>query len=239
MWKSSIIINHSSERALQELGRRLEGIKGLCCATARTPAFAVYRLACNESDVLYVRSLVENAVCDAIFYQYKYGILRRAAARVPMSAGLCALLSALLSYDAERERTLILSVLSEQNEYVPEGVMHFRLRGLMRAWHEVADMVRSLLRSPYEESDLYSVALYMQENRESDVRLFISDSTDLLITNAKEGSMVEICPLYDDPVFNAVHTVVAQGAKEVIVQGKRVDKRLLQALENIVRIKVL
>ncbi len=239
MWQSSISIANEYPSAVEQLTKSLEQIQGLYCAQARTATRTIYQIACKDGDLLYVKSLVDNAVCDCILTRFKFRFLNAAAEGARRTPALCALMSSLLYYDSERERTVILAALDELYEYSVEGVVYFRLKALVEAWREVADMTRSLLHTEYTDADLYSVALYMLGSREGDVSLFISDAKDLLITNANEGNMVEIVPLYDDPVLDAIHTIIAQGAKEVIVSGKQIDRRLLEALENLVRIKVL
>lgn len=238
MWQTNISIGGQYRDAARLLEQKFNEIKGLYCASSQTKTRYIFSLACKEADVIYVKSLVDNAVCDLILTNFKFAYLSKFVKRRHTPA-ICALLSSLLYYDSERERTVILRALDDLYEYSVDGFAAFRMKSVVRSWQEIADMTAGLLAADAHDEDLYAVALYLLGSRESDVSLFIADSTDLLITNATKGGMVDVIELYHDPVLDAINTVIANGAKEVIVESKKVDKKLIRALENIVRIKVL
>lgn len=238
MWQTNITIGGSYREAARVLQRKLDEIEGLYCARSDTKKRTMFSLACKEGDVVFVKSLVDNAVCDLIVTNFKFQYLCKAVRRKRTPA-VCALLSSLLYYDCERERTVILRALDDLYEYAVDGFVAFRMKSVVRSWQEIADMTAGLLSADAHDDDLYAVALYLLGSRECDVSLFIADSSDLLITNATKGGMVDVVELYHDPVLDAINTVIANGAKEVIVESKKVDKRLISALENIVKIKVL
>ena len=72
-----------------------------------------------------------------------------------------------------------------------------------------------------------------------DTSLFIADSREILITNVTQGGLVKVPEIYTDKVHNIINAIVKYGASEVVIERGNADKELLNALRNIVDVKIL
>jgi len=127
---------------------------------------------------------------------------------------------------------------SSLNNYCVDGIVNFRLRELVDEWKELGEIISGTLCKGFGEKEIYSLALYMLGERKN-MSLFIADSNEILITNVSQGGLVNVPEIYSDKIHNIINAIVKYGASEVVIERGNADKELLNALRNIVDVKIL
>ena len=237
MWQSTILISKyfNKEDALK---KGLERIEGLYFAEGEEEGYLSYDVAAKEFDkdscVAAVRELIADIILNNIKLQYIMSVLGKRA----IDTSLCTLISSMLYYDNKKEEEFVKKQICSLNNYCIDGIVNFRLRELVSEWKELGSIILNTLGKGFGEKEIYSLALYMLGDRK-DTSLFIADSREILITNVSQGGLVKVPEIYSDKIHNIINAIVKYGASEVVIERGNADKELLNALRNIVDVKIL
>ena len=237
MWQINILIsNHfNKDNALK---KGLERVEGLYFAEGGDEDWISYDVASKDFDKDRCESAVKEIICDVILNNIKLKFILSSIGRRKIDSSLCALISSMLYYDNDREHDYVLKQISNLKNYCIDGIVNFRLRQIVEEWRELGNILSSTLAKGYGEKEIYSLALYMLGDREK-TSLFIADSKEILITNVSQGGLVNVPEIYPDKSHNIINAIVKYGASEVVIERGNADKELLNALRNLVDVKIL
>ena len=144
----------------------------------------------------------------------------------------------MLYYDNKKEEEYVKKQIAALKNYCVDGIVNFRLRDLVNEWKELGTIILNTIGKGFGEKEIYSLALYMLGERK-DTSLFIADSREILITNVSQGGLVKVPEIYGEKIHNIINAIVKYGASEVVIERGNADKELLNALRNIVDVKIL
>lgn len=237
MWQSKILISSdfNKENALKN---GLERIEGLYFAEGGDDEWISFDVASKDYDKTKCESCVREVICDVILNNIKQKYIISPIGKRKIDASLCALISSMLYYDHDKEKEYVLKQISNLKNYCIDGIVNFRLRQIVEEWRELGNILSSTLAKGYGEKEIYSLALYMLGERKK-TSLFIADSKEILITNVSQGGLVNVPELYPDKSNNIINAIVKYGASEVVIERGNADKELLNALRNLVDVKIL
>jgi len=237
MWQSSVLISYYLNKD-NVLKKGLERIEGLYFAEGSEDGYYTYDVAAKECDKKRCRAAVRDLISDIILNNVKLDYIVQALNGREIDASLCALISAMLYYDNRKEEDYVKKQVSSLNNYCVDGIVNLRLRELVDEWKELGEIISGTLCKGFGEKEIYSLALYMLGERKN-MSLFIADSNEILITNVSQGGLVNVPEIYSDKIHNIINAIVKYGASEVVIERGNADKELLNALRNIVDVKIL
>lgn len=237
MWQSNILISKklNSDGILK---KSLERIDGLYFAEGDDSKWDTFDIAAKEKDKSSCGNAVKESICDVILNSVKLQHIMSALGNVKVNASLCALISSMLYYDSEKEYKFVRKQIECLASYCVDAIVDFRLKELADEWKELGNIIYSTIERGYGEKEIYSLAVYMLGERKN-TSLFIADSKEILITNVSQGGLVNAPEIYPDKTHNIINAIVKYGASEVVVERGKVDKELLNALRNLVDVKIL
>ena len=237
MWQSNILISNdfNTDGALK---KGLERVEGLYFAEGGDEEWISFDIAAKDYDKERCEKAVREVICDVILNNIKLKFIMSSVGRRKIDSSLCALISSMLYYDGEKEHEYVFKQISRQNNYCVDGIVNFRLRQIVEEWRELGNIISSTLSKGYGEKEIYSLALYMLGDRKK-TSLFIADSKEILITNVSQGGLVNVPEIYQDKAHNIINAIVKYGASEVVIERGNADKELLNALRNLVDVKIL
>ena len=237
MWQSNILISKDFNKD-NALKKGLERVEGLYFAEGGDDGWISFDVASKDYDRAVCESSVREVICDVILNNIKQKYIISSIGRRKIDASLCALISSMLYYDHDKEREYTLKQISALKNYCIDGIVNFRLRQIVEEWQELGNILASTLAKGYGEKEIYSLALYMLGDRKK-TSLFIADSKEILITNVSQGGLVDVPEIYPDKSHNIINAIVKYGASEVVIERGKADKELLNALRNLVDVKIL
>ena len=237
MWQSNILISNDFNKD-NALKKGLERVEGLYFAEGGDEDWISFDVASKDFDKDRCESAVKEIICDVILNNIKLKFIISSIGRRKIDSSLCALISSMLYYDNDREHEYVLKQLSNLKNFCIDGIVNFRLRQIVEEWQELGNILSSTLAKGYGEKEIYSLALYMLGDREK-TSLFIADSKEILITNVSQGGLVNVPEIYPDKSHNIINAIVKYGASEVVIERGNADKELLNALRNLVDVKIL
>lgn len=237
MWQSTILIGNRFNKD-NVLKKGLERIEGLYFAEGGEDGFATFDVAAKEYDKKACQTAVKELIADIILNNVKLQYIVSSLGKRSIDASLCALISSMLYYDNKREEEFVKKQIAPLKNYCIDGIVNFKLRELVSEWRELGDIIVNTLGKGFGEKEMYSLALYMLGERK-DTSLFIADSKEILITNVSQGGLVKVPEIYGEKVYNIINAIVKYGASEVVIERGNADKELLNALRNIVDVKIL
>ncbi|MDE7078801.1 MAG: hypothetical protein K2O95_01635 [Clostridia bacterium] len=237
MWQSTILISkHFNKEDVLKKG--LERIEGLYFAEGEEEGYLSYDIASKEFDKEVCQTAVRELIADIILNNIKLQYIISSIGKRAIDTSLCTLISSMLYYDNKKEEEFVKRQISNLKNYCVDGIVNFRLRDLVGEWKELGSIILNTLGKGFGEKEIYSLALYMLGDRK-DTSLFIADSREILITNVTQGGLVKVPEIYTDKVHNIINAIVKYGASEVVIERGNADKELLNALRNIVDVKIL
>ncbi|MDE5990465.1 MAG: hypothetical protein K2H36_02655 [Clostridia bacterium] len=237
MWQSTILISkHFNKEDVLKKG--LERIEGLYFAEGEEEGYLSYDVASKEFDKEVCQTAVRELIADIILNNIKLQYIISSIGKRAIDTSLCTLISSMLYYDNKKEEEFVKRQISNLKNYCVDGIVNFRLRDLVGEWKELGSIILNTLGKGFGEKEIYSLALYMLGDRK-DTSLFIADSREILITNVTQGGLVKVPEIYTDKVHNIINAIVKYGASEVVIERGNADKELLNALRNIVDVKIL
>lgn len=237
MWQSSILIsNHYNKDDV--LKRGLERIEGLYFADGIWGGYASYDIAAKDRDRENVKEKVFDLITEIILNNVKAEFITSSLELKKINPSICTLISSMLYYDDAKEQKIVRKVLESLDGYCIDGIVNFRLRGLVEEWKELGSVIANTVNRGFCDKDVYSLALYMLGERKN-TSLFIADSKEILITNVTKGGLVNVPEIYKEKIHNIINAIVKYGASEVVIERRNADRELLSALRNIVDVKIL
>ncbi len=237
MWQSTILISKDFNKD-NALKKGLERVEGLYFAEGGDEDWISFDVAAKDFEKDRCESAVKEIICDVILNNIKLKFILSSIGRRKIDSSLCALISSMLYYDNDREHEYLLKQIANLKNYCIDGIVNFRLRQIVEEWQELGNILSSTLAKGYGEKEIYSLALYMLGDREK-TSLFIADSKEILITNVSQGGLVNVPEIYPDKSHNIINAIVKYGASEVVIERGNADKELLNALRNLVDVKIL
>ncbi|MBD5100035.1 MAG: hypothetical protein HDT29_01865 [Clostridiales bacterium] len=237
MWQSTILISKQFNKD-NVLKKGLERIEGLYFAEGEEEGYTSYDVAAKEYDKDACEKAVRELIADIILNNIKLQYILSSLGKRAIDTSLCTLISSMLYYDNKKEEEFVKRQISNLKNYCVDGIVSFRLRELSSEWKELGTIILNTLGKGFGEKEIYSLALYMLGERK-DTSLFIADSREILITNVSQGGLVKVPEIYTEKIHNIINAIVKYGASEVVIERGNADKELLNALRNIVDVKIL
>lgn len=153
---------------------------------------------------------------------------------------MVALISALIYFDHDDERTAIANALNNTRTYSIEGLYSFRMKSIIENWSEIVSLTKSLLDTDYSENDIYNVVSFMMSPRlKSDKSIFLADIDNMILTNVSEGGVIRIKNIFNEPLNNLIAAVVEECPSEALINSEDAENPLVRCLKNFVKIKIL
>ncbi|MDE6614413.1 MAG: hypothetical protein K2K24_02780, partial [Clostridia bacterium] len=236
-WQSTILISKQFNKE-NVLKKGLERIEGLYFAEGAEEGYISYDVAAKEFDKDACQAAVRELIAEIILNNVKLQFILSSLGKRAIDTSLCTLISSMLYYDNKKEEEFVKRQIANLNNYCVDGIVNFRLRELSNEWKELGSIILNTLGKGFGEKEIYSLALYMLGERK-DTSLFIADSREILITNVTQGGLVKVPEIYSDKIHNIINAIVKYGASEVVIERGNADKELLNALRNIVDVKIL
>lgn len=237
MWQSTILISKQFNKD-NVLKKGLERIEGLYFAEGEEEGYISYDVAAKEYDKDACEKAVRELIADIILNNIKLQYILSSLGKRAIDTSLCTLISSMLYYDNKKEEEFVKRQIANLKNYCVDGIVSFRLRELSSEWKELGTIILNTLGKGFGEKEIYSLALYMLGERK-DTSLFIADSREILITNVSQGGLVKVPEIYSEKIHNIINAIVKYGASEVVIERGNADKELLNALRNIVDVKIL
>lgn len=237
MWQSTILISKQFNKD-DVLKKGLERIEGLYFAEGEEEGYLSYDIAAKEFDKDGCIDAVRELIADIILNNVKLQFILTSLGKRAIDTSLCTLISSMLYYDNKKEEEYVKKQISALKNYCVDGIVNFRLRDLVNEWKELGTIILNTIGKGFGEKEIYSLALYMLGERK-DTSLFIADSREILITNVSQGGLVKVPEIYGEKIHNIINAIVKYGASEVVIERGNADKELLNALRNIVDVKIL
>ncbi len=234
MWQSTILISKQFNKD-DVLKKGLERIEGLYFAEE---GYLSYDIAAKEFDKDGCIDAVRELIADIILNNVKLQFILTSLGKRAIDTSLCTLISSMLYYDNKKEEEYVKKQIASLKNYCVDGIVNFRLRDLVNEWKELGTIILNTIGKGFGEKEIYSLALYMLGERK-DTSLFIADSREILITNVSQGGLVKVPEIYGEKIHNIINAIVKYGASEVVIERGNADKELLNALRNIVDVKIL
>ena len=197
-----------------------------------------YDIAAKEFDKDGCIAAVRELIADIILNNVKLQFILSSLGKRAIDTSLCTLISSMLYYDNKKEEEYVKKQIAALKNYCVDGIVNFRLRDLVNEWKELGTIILNTIGKGFGEKEIYSLALYMLGERK-DTSLFIADSREILITNVSQGGLVKVPEIYGEKIHNIINAIVKYGASEVVIERGNADKELLNALRNIVDVKIL
>ncbi|MDE5616661.1 MAG: hypothetical protein K2I78_02610 [Clostridia bacterium] len=237
MWQSTILISKQFNKE-DVLKKGLERIEGLYFAEGEEDGYMSYDVASKEYDKDGCQTAVRELIADIILNNVKLQFILSSLGKRAIDTSLCTLISSMLYYENKKEEEFVRKQIAALKNYCVDGIVNFRLRDLVNEWKELGSIILNTIGKGFGEKEIYSLALYMLGERK-DTSLFIADSREILITNVTQGGLVKVPEIYGDKIHNIINAIVKYGASEVVIERGNADKELLNALRNIVDVKIL
>ncbi len=237
MWQSTILISKQFNKD-DVLKKGLERIEGLYFAEGEEEGYLSYDIAAKEFDKDGCIDAVRELIADIILNNVKLQFILSSLGKRAIDTSLCTLISSMLYYDNKKEEEYVKKQIAALKNYCVDGIVNFRLRDLVNEWKELGTIILNTIGKGFGEKEIYSLALYMLGERK-DTSLFIADSREILITNVSQGGLVKVPEIYGEKIHNIINAIVKYGASEVVIERGNADKELLNALRNIVDVKIL
>lgn len=196
------------------------------------------RMSVNVDDSLLNK--VVQMVVDEIIVRRKFEYITSRLAIDEMTHCLCVLVSALVYFEHNQEWQRVAKKLTTTQCYNIDGLFDFQIDDLISEWQELVELTNSLLKSGYNDTDIYNVASFMLSPRiKAEKSIFIADIKGQLVTNVTKGGMVEVIDLYKDTEYNLINAIIAECPSELIVEGEIATSKLVLTLKNLLKVKII
>lgn len=233
MWSNVISIDKRYDREISYILDRAEHTSDISYATEESPTrlFIYLASACDEAEES--EKTARDIVCTVILDFFK---LRFFLDRLPIknvSLAECALISSIIHFDREFERTVCEKTLSATLNYNIDGVFNFRLAALTDNWQELAEVTCRLLDGVTSEAELYEIATFITGSDGGKNQLLLERGRLKNITCHKN---VEVVELFDRHELNLLSAILGERPQEILVLKGELSNPLFSTLKRIARV---
>ncbi len=179
-------------------------------------------------------------VAKAIVVTEKFNYLSELIDMVNMDYVRATFFSTLLYFDIQQEIGSVAKGIEEDKTISLSGVFNFRFGKIKEEWGELVELIATILHSPHEDEDIYSISAFMLSSRtNTDKTIFIAEYPEIMLTNVTDGVMCDIIGVYGNSELDLIDSLVGECPKEVIVETDKVPSELIDVLKMIMTVKLL
>ncbi|MEG1964103.1 MAG: hypothetical protein RR123_04415 [Clostridia bacterium] len=238
MWHSKIVFEKAlwQEKYIIDALKKIDGLQ----LEINKTKFVSILLEAKENDADVKRKVLK-VLENILIVQKKFDFLLAGIEVKKITPSLNLLLSLLLNYDIEYEKSIINGVLIKQKEFCLDGIFNFKMQKLVKEWQEMVYITKLLLSEESTEQDLCEFIAFIIEARpkKEDVLVLSKKENTFTLTNIFKGAECEIACLYENNEFNIVNSIIENYPKKVLVEGKILSEDILQLVSKIVCFKIL
>ena len=229
MWSNVISIDKRFGREIDFLIAKLGSIRHLSYAAeeSRDRVFFYIASVCEmqEETEGQVRGILKTVFLTFMKLRFFLDKLQN----VELNHANCALISSLVHFDSQYERSVVDRVLSECIDYALDGLMNFRLRPLTENWSELASLAARLISSG-SGGDAFDIASFITGTEGAKNRVAITGDA---IVNLTARRPVEVIDLFDKPDFNLISAVIGERPCEILLEDAHLSEVMQSTLRHI------
>lgn len=234
MWSNVISLDKGFGREIEFILAKLKNVRHLSYA----PEESRDRLFIYIASVCEVQEEVEAAVkgiLETVFLVFlKLRFFLSKMPNVDLNHANCALISSLVHFDSEYEKSIVSRVLSETLDYTVDGLMNFRLRPLTENWEELSALAMRLMAAG-GSGDIYDIASFITGTDGAKNRLALTHDALLNLTVRRP---VEVIDLFDKPELNLISAIIRERPCEILLEGVDLSQPMNNTLRRIARVVV-
>ena len=229
MWSNVISIDKRFGREIDFLIAKLGSIRHLSYAAeeSRDRVFFYIASVCEmqEETEGQVRGILKTVFLTFMKLRFFLDKLQN----IELNHANCALISSLVHFDSQYERSVVDRVLSECIDYALDGLMNFRLRPLTENWSELASLAARLISSG-SGGDAFDIASFITGTEGAKNRVAITGDA---IVNLTARRPVEVIDLFDKPDFNLISAVIGERPCEILLEDAHLSEVMQSTLRHI------
>ena len=229
MWSNVISIDKRFGREIDFLIAKLGSIRHLSYAAeeSRDRVFFYIASVCElqEETEGQVRDILKTVFLTFMKLRFFLDKLQN----IELNHANCALISSLVHFDSQYERSVVDRVLSECIDYALDGLMNFRLRPLTENWSELASLAARLISSG-SGGDAFDIASFITGTEGAKNRVAITGDA---IVNLTARRPVEVIDLFDKPDFNLISAVIGERPCEILLEDAHLSEVMQSTLRHI------
>lgn len=179
-------------------------------------------------------------VAKVIVITEKYEYLSELVDVVDLDFVRATFFSTLLYFDIQQEINSVAEGIADDSTISLAGVFNFKFGKIKEEWSELIELITTILDSPHEDEDIYSISAFMLSSRAtSEKTIFIADYPNIVLTNVTDGHMCDTIGIYGNAKFDLIDALVGECPSEVIIESGKVPTELLVVLDKLMPIKML
>ena len=179
-------------------------------------------------------------VAKAIVITEKYEYLSELVDVADLDYVRATFFSTLIYFDIHQEINSVAEGIAGDSTISLAGVFNFKFGKIKEEWSELIELISTILDSPHEDEDIYSISAFMLSSRSAGEKtIFIADYPNIVLTNVTDGHMCDIVGIYGDPMYDLIDALVGECPSEVIIETGKIPKELIVVLDKLMPIKML
>ncbi len=187
--------------------------------------------ACERQDAVEARLCSMLSVVFLSFFKLRY--FARELRIKQFTHATCAMISSMLHFDREFEKSVVSRVLATSLDYNVDGLLNFRLRALRDSWSELAEVAGRLLDTSGSDNDIYDIAAFITGSDGGSNRLLVSRNR---LRNMTRRTEIEVVNLFDEEEFNLLSAIISQKPAEILLDKCDMSDPMCNTLRKIARV---
>ncbi len=179
-------------------------------------------------------------VAKAIILTEKFTFLSNLLDMEELDYARVTFFSTLLYFDIAHEINIIASGIACDKTISLSGVFNFKFSVIKDEWAELVELIATILNSPHEDEDIFSISAFMLSSRSSaDKTVFIAEYPEILLTNVTDGVVCDTISIYEESKFNLIDALIGECPSEVVLEKGSIPEELFNVISKIMQIKLL
>lgn len=233
MWSNVISIDKRYDKETDYILGKLQNTHDISYAMEESAdrLWIYLASACEKQDE--VESKLTSMLSVVFLSFFKLRFFARELRLKRFTHATCAMISSMLHFDREFEKSIVLRVLSSVIDYNVDGIMNFRLRALRDSWSELAEVAARLLESSGNDNDIYDIAAFITGSDGGSNRLLLSRDK---LRNITSRSEIEVVKLFNEDEFNVLSAIISQKPAEILLDKCEISDGMGASLRKIARV---
>ena len=179
-------------------------------------------------------------VAKAIIITEKFAFLSSLLDMENLDYARVTFFSTLLYFDITHEVNVIAAGIAPDKTISMSGVFNFKFGVIRDEWSELIDLISTILNSPHEDEDIFSISAFMLQSRSvADKTVFIAEYPEILLTNVTDGVVCDTISIYGVSEFDLIDALIGECPSEVVLEQGSIPDELFDVIGKIMQIKLL
>jgi len=237
MWKTRIYLSKKFIHLRRYLEDKLSRVRGASFTTIAGRGRAELLVACDENAVDTVRPQVIQVLKELFLNKVKFSYIYNNLNKPPINHAVCAFFAVTINHKTIYENDFLSKLLDSQDDYNIEGMLNFKMQGMLDMWDELVIFAESVLEE-FEEDELFSLASYFIEAEAlSPLSIFVTGTNgEYILTDVTNGQIISIENVYAELELNLINSILSAVPTEILIEP-RWRSPILHTLNKVCKVK--